>query len=498
MASILALDQGTTSSRAICFEHDGTIAAVAQREFPQHFPRPGWVEHDPRDILQSQIAVAAEALSGTAEIAAIGITTQRETTILWDRSNGTPVANAIVWQDRRTAELCTRLEQDGLATMVQQRTGLIIDPYFSATKIRWLLDSQPGLRARAERGEIAFGTVDSWLVWHLTGGRLHRTDVSNASRTMLFDIHRGCWDPELLDALGIPPAILPEVRSSSEIYGETSCAGLPRGIPIAGIAGDQQAALFGQRCVNAGMVKTTYGTGSFIVMNTGASPIPSRHRLLSTIAWKIGDALQYALEGSVFVAGAVVQWLRDGLGLISTSAEVEQLAASVPDSAGVFFVPAFTGLGAPHWDSLARGALVGLTRGVTRGHIARAALEGIAFQVTEVLAAMEQDSGLEVSEMRVDGGASVNDLLMQMQADLSGVPVVRPASSEATALGAAFLAGLATGFWRGDEELDLQWRKDRLFEPGTTGETRQAKLSAWREAVERSKGWEEHAVPVSR
>jgi glycerol kinase len=467
MKAILALDQGTTSSRAIVFNAQGSIEAVAQRELTQIYPQPGWVEHDPREIAASQLAVAAEA-SRNFEIAAIGITNQRETTILWDRETGEPVANAIVWQDRRTAPLCDELRAAGHEPLFRERTGLVLDPYFSGTKIRWLLD-----HVGVDPERLAFGTVDTWLVWQLTGGRAHVTDVTNASRTLLFDIHRKEWDDDLLRILNIPRSILPRVVFSSEVVGETN-----DGVPIAGIAGDQQAALFGQRCVRAGMAKNTYGTGCFIVMNTGERCVASEHGLLATVA-----AGSYALEGSVFIAGAVVQWLRDGLGIIDSAHDVEALAATVPDSGGVVFVPAFTGLGAPHWDPYARGAITGLTRGTTAAHIARAALEAIALQSAEVVEAMRGDSGLELSELRVDGAASRNDLLMQIQADVAGVRVVRPRITETTALGAAYLAGLAAGFWRDEAEIDAQWQAGRVFEPREGNALRER----WDEAVARVK-----------
>ncbi|HEX2123878.1 MAG TPA: glycerol kinase GlpK [Thermoanaerobaculia bacterium] len=471
---ILALDQGTTSSRAILFDAGGATRAIAQREFRQFYPQPGWVEHDANEIWETQRAVMAEVM--TPDVAVIGITNQRETTVLWDRTSGRPVANAIVWQDRRTAEFCDALRAAGHEGLFRARTGLMLDPYFSGTKLRWLLD-----RTGVPRERLAFGTIDTWLLWNLTGGRCHVTDVTNASRTLLFDIHRGAWDDELLEVLGIPRSVLPEVRSSSEIYGTTG-----DGIPIAGIAGDQQAALFGQRCTRAGMAKNTYGTGSFLVMNSGAAAVTSRHGLLSTIAWKLGDgAPQYALEGSIFVTGAAVQWLRDQLGIIRTAPDVEPLAASVPDSGGVTVVPAFTGLGAPHWDAYARGAILGLTRGSTAAHIARATLESIALQTVDVLDAMRRDSGIELQELRVDGGASTNDLLMQIQADLAGIPVVRTRIAETTALGAAYLAGLATQFWPDGEAIDAQWQAERVFTPRISADERAERLEAWRRAIAR-------------
>ncbi|MFL6196611.1 MAG: glycerol kinase GlpK [Thermoanaerobaculia bacterium] len=493
MPHVLALDQGTTSSRAIVFDEAGSEVAVAQREFRQIFPRPGWVEHDPLEIWDSQLAVAREALRGAgiaaADLAALGITNQRETTLVWDRATGVPVSNAIVWQDRRTAEACERLKQRGLEPLIRETTGLVIDPYFSGTKLAWILDNVPGAREGA--GRLAFGTVDSWLIWNLTGGALHATDVTNASRTLLWDLRTGEWSEELLRALDIPRGLLPEVRSSSEVYAETRPDLLGAAVPIAGVAGDQQAALFGQACLSPGMVKSTYGTGCFLLMNAGREPVRSRHELLTTPAWRIGGRTDYALEGSVFVGGAVVQWLRDGLGLIRTAPEVEALAASVPDAGGVVLVPAFTGLGAPHWDPYARGALVGITRGTTAAHLARAALESIAFQVADVLSAMEADARVPVSELRVDGGATANDLLMQLQADLSGVPVVRPRIQETTALGAAYLAGLAAGVWKSTEEISTRWQAERTFEPGPDRDRAAGMRARWTRAVERAKGWEE-------
>ncbi|MEX0655043.1 MAG: glycerol kinase GlpK [Phycisphaeraceae bacterium] len=491
---VLALDQGTTSSRAIVFDHHGRIVASAQHPFEQLFPRPGWVEHDPEAIWQSQLRSAREALAEAeltaADVAAIGITNQRETTLVWDRRTGEPVANAIVWQDRRTADVCDRLRDAGLADLYQRKTGLLLDAYFSGTKLHWLLEHVPGLRQRARRGELAFGTVDTWLLWKLTAGRVHQTDVTNASRTLLYDIHQLQWDDELLGHLDIPRALLPEVRSSSEIYAETEPDLFGAAIPIAGIAGDQQAALFGQMCMRPGMAKNTYGTGCFLLLNTGPQPIVSKQKLLTTLAWQIGDEVEYALEGSVFIGGAVVQWLRDGLGIIRSSAEVEALAASVPDNGGVYLVPAFAGLGAPHWDPYARGTLVGLTRGTTAGHIARAALEAIAYQVADVLDAMQADSGVALTELRVDGGASVNDLLMQFQADVLGVATVRPVVSETTAAGAAYLAGLATGVWESRLQIARQWQVDRRFEPAMARAKAAALRERWLEAVKRSRGWE--------
>ncbi len=495
MPYVLALDQGTTSSRAIVFDHAGAVRAVAQREFEQIFPRPGWVEHDAREIWSSQAGVAAEALAraglSAADVAAIGITNQRETTVVWDRATGEPVYHAIVWQDRRTAGYCDQLKADGKADLFRRKTGLVLDAYFSGTKLRWILDNVEGARARAEAGELAFGTIDTWLVWQLTGGRRHVTDVSNASRTLLLNIHTGDWDDELLGVLGVPRAVLPQVRASSEVYGETTGDPFERPIPIAGIAGDQQAALFGQVCTRPGMVKNTYGTGCFMLMNTGTEPVASRNNLLTTVAWKIGGQLHYALEGSIFIAGAVVQWLRDGLGLIGSSAEVEALARQVEDNGGVYLVPAFVGLGAPHWDAYARGAVVGLTRGSTKAHLARAALESIAYQTADVIHAMEADAGIRLAELRVDGGATANDLLMQFQADLLGVPVVRPTVPETTALGAAYLAGLATGFWKDLDEIAEQWQIDRTFTPAMDRPQAEALLRRWSKALDRAKAWED-------
>ena len=494
MANILALDQGTTSSRAIIFDGDGSVRAVAQKEFTQIFPQSGWVEHDPREIWASQIGVAIEALGraglGASDIAAIGITNQRETTVVWDRDTGEPIHNAIVWQDRRTASFCERLKADGVGPLVQEKTGLLIDAYFSASKIRWLLDHVPGARERAAAGRLAFGTVDSWLVWKLTGGREHVTDVSNASRTMLFNIHTLAWDDELLALFGVPNSMLPTVKPSSGVIGITSTTlGLGE-VPIAGIAGDQQSALFGQMCLQPGMSKNTYGTGCFLLQNIGTTPTASRHQLVTTVAWQVAGRTEYALEGSVFIGGAVVQWLRDGLGLIRTAADVEALALSVSDNGGVYLVPAFAGLGAPHWDPFARGTLVGLTRGTTAGHIARAALESIALQVADLLEAMSADCGIPATELRVDGGAAANNTLMQMQADLLGVPVVRPAVTETTALGAAYLAGLGVGVWRSPSDLVGQWQVDRRFEPQMAQGVVRALRQRWSDAVLRSKGWE--------
>ena len=492
MKYVLALDQGTTSSRAILFDQGGAVRALAQREFDQIFPQPGWVEHNPEQIVSSQTAVAVDALAKAnavfKDVAAIGITNQRETTVVWNRETGQPVHNAIVWQDRRTADVCERLRSEGHGPLIQQRTGLLIDAYFSATKVAWILDNVPGARSLAEAGKLAFGTVDTWLIWKLTQGKVHATDVSNASRTMVFNIHTGAWDHELLDLFQIPVSMMPEVRSSSEIYGHVS--GVPGldGIPIAGIAGDQQSALFGQRCSTPGMTKNTYGTGCFMLQNTGRRAVPSSNRLVTTVAWKIGDVTEYALEGSVFVGGAVVQWLRDGLGLIRKSEEVEALANSVSDNGGVYLVPAFVGLGAPHWDSYARGSVFGITRGTTSGHLARAALESIAYQVADLLDAMRLDSGDAVQELRVDGGAAANNSLMQFQADILGVPVVRPAVTETTALGAAYLAGLAVGFW--PSGLNSTAAGDDRFAPQMPPAQARTLRNRWNEAVARSKAWE--------
>jgi glycerol kinase len=472
---VLALDQGTTSSRAIVFDRDGVVRGIGQREFRQHYPRPGWVEHDPGEIWHSQLDVAREALrnaaASAADVAAIGITNQRETTLIWDRASGRPLARAIVWQDRRTAPMCDQLRQDGHADFLQSRTGLVLDAYFSGTKLAWLLDHVPGARQKAERGELAFGTVDTWLIWQLTGGAVHSTDPSNASRTMLFDLHTQDWNDEILALLNIPRSVLPSIAPSSAVVGESLPEWLGGSIPIAGVAGDQQAATFGQACFKPGMAKNTYGTGCFMLMNVGDKPVQSHNHLLSTVGWGLpaqgqpGWRPAYMLEGGVFVAGAAVQWLRDGLGIIQRSEEIESLAASVADTDDVFMVPAFAGLGAPHWDPYARGTLVGLTRGTTRAHIARATLESIALQSAELLTCMNGDSGIALTELRVDGGAARNDLLMQMQADLLGVPVVRPRVPESTALGAAGLAGLAVGFWSDQDEFASKWQAERTFEP---------------------------------
>jgi glycerol kinase len=489
---ILALDQGTTSSRAIVFDSNGLPVATAQKEFRQYFPKPGWVEHDPEEIWSTQSGVALEALKKaklrSVNIKAIGITNQRETTVVWNRKTGKPVHKAIVWQDRRTAEFCDKLRKDGHDKKILKKTGLIVDAYFSATKLKWILDNVKGARKLAEDGQLAFGTIDSWLVWKLTGGRLHITDVSNASRTMLFNIHTLRWDNELLKIFNIPAAVLPDVRSSSEIYGKTT--GLfDTEIPVAGIAGDQQAALFGQMCIEPGMVKNTYGTGCFMMMNIGTKPIESKNRLLTTVAWKLGNETTYALEGSIFIAGAVVQWLRDGLGIIKKSADVEKLAAQVKDSGGVYFVPAFAGLGAPHWNQHARGTLVGITRGSSSSHIGRAALDSIAYQTLEVLLAMQKDSGIQIRELRVDGGATVNDNLMQFQSDILQAKVVRPVITETTALGAAYLAGLAVKYWGSINEIKKQWQVERAFSPSIKAKDTKSLVEGWHRAVKAAKAW---------
>ncbi len=489
---ILALDQGTTSSRAILFNHDGDIKGVAQKEFKQYFPKPGWVEHDANEIWESQAEVAREVLrkSGVApqDVAAIGITNQRETTVVWDKETGEPVYKAIVWQDRRTAEFCDTLKEKNLAPMIQQKTGLVIDAYFSGTKLKWILDNVNGAREKAEQGKLAFGTIDSWLIWKLTGGQKHVTDVSNASRTLLFNINTLQWDDEMLELLQIPKSLLPQVRSSSEVYGQASAL-FNYSIPIGGIAGDQQAALFGQMCTEPGMLKNTYGTGCFLMLNTGEKPVKSENNLLTTIAWKIGDTVNYALEGSIFIGGAVVQWLRDGLGIIKESADVEKLADSVEDNGGVYLVPAFAGLGAPHWDQFARGTIVGITRGTTAAHIGRAALESIAFQTYDVVKAMEGDSGIKITELRVDGGATVNQKLMQFQSDILNTSLVRPKILETTALGAAYLAGLSVGFWESLDEVKKQWQVDNDFKAAMKDEKRNEMLGRWHKALERSKDW---------
>ena len=485
---ILALDQGTSSSRAIVFDHDGNIRSTAQMEFTQYFPQPGWVEHNPMEIWSSEAAVIAEAISKIGingkDIAAIGITNQRETTIVWDAETGVPVHNAIVWQDRRTSAFCDELKARGLVDKIREKTGLIIDAYFSGTKIKWILDNVPGAREKAEAGKLRFGTVDSWLVWQLTRGSVHVTDVSNASRTMLFNINTLAWDEELLDLLGIPASMMPDVRSSSEVYGYTKTTIFAHEVPIAGIAGDQQAALFGQMCTVPGSVKNTYGTGCFLLMNTGEKPILSRNNLLTTVAWKIGDKVNYALEGSIFVGGSVVQWLRDGLGIIRSSSEIEALAASVPDKGGVYFVPALTGMGAPYWDQYAHGVICGITRGTTAAHIARAALEGIAFQTMDIVSAMERDAGVRLAELKVDGGASRNNLMMQFQADILGTSVIRPEVTETTAMGACYLAGLAVGYWDSLDEIRQQWKAERVFIPSETDVT--AAKEGWKDAISRT------------
>jgi len=492
---VLALDQGTTSSRAILFDRDATAVATAQQEFRQIFPRPGWVEHDANEIWSSQLACVQRALHdghcAATDLVALGITNQRETTLIWERATGRPIANAIVWQDRRTAEACAALRASGIEERVIEKTGLLLDPYFSGTKIAWLLDNVPGARARAERGELAFGTIDTWLVWQLTGGRVHATDLSNASRTLLLNLHTLDWDDELLQLLKVPRALLPRLVPSSEVIATSAPEILGAPVKIAGVAGDQQAATFGQACFAPGMAKNTYGTGCFMLMNSGHAPRRSRNRLLCTVGWRLGNkgADTFCLEGSVFVGGAVVQWLRDGLGFFASSAEVETLAAQVPDNGGVYLVPAFAGLGSPHWDPAARGLMIGMTRGTTRAHVARAALESIAFQSAEVLSAMQRDAASPLTELRVDGGAARNDLLMQIQADLVGVPVVRPAVTETTALGAAYLAGLAVGFWSGTDEIASLWRVERRFEPTIAAATRDALLAHWKRAVERAKTW---------
>ncbi len=489
---ILALDQGTTSSRAIIFDHDGLPVTSAQKEFTQIYPKPGWVEHDAEEIWSSQAGVAFDALIragiDSRDIAAIGITNQRETTVVWDRATGKPVYNAIVWQDRRTAEYCDQLKAEGHEEKILEKTGLVIDAYFSATKVKWILDNVKGARKLAEKGQLAFGTIDSWLIWNLTGGEFHITDVSNASRTMLFNIKNLSWDGELLKLMNIPESILPEVRSSSEIYGETT-GHFSSPIRIAGIAGDQQAALFGQMCTEPGMVKNTYGTGCFMMMNIGRVPTRSKNKLLTTIAWKIGNETVYALEGSIFIGGAVVQWLRDGLGVISASADVEKLAAKVSDSGGAYFVPAFAGLGAPHWDQHARGTIFGITRGTSSAHIARSALDSIAYQTLDILGAMQQDSGIIIKELRVDGGATVNNSLMQFQSDLLRASVVRPKITETTALGAAYLAGLAVSYWSSINEISRQWQRDMKFTPSMAEEDVAVLVKGWHRAVKAVKAW---------
>ncbi|TLD70269.1 glycerol kinase GlpK [Phragmitibacter flavus] len=498
MKFILALDQGTTSSRAIVFAHDGSIIASAQQEFTQIFPQAGWVEHNAKEIWDSQLTTAREALEKAklkaADIAAIGITNQRETAVIWDRKTGEPIGNAIVWQDRRTSKFCDELKAAGHGEIIQQRNGLVIDAYFAGSKVRWMLDNIPGARDRANNGELAFGTIDSWLIWNLTNGKEHLTDVTNASRTMFYNLHENAWDDDLLKILDIPRQLLPEIRSSSEVYAETAEGLFDAPIKIAGIGGDQQAALFGQNCFKRGMAKNTYGTGCFMLMNIGDQPSMSKHKLLTTVAWQRNGKTDYALEGSIFIGGAVVQWLRDGLGIIESSNEIEALAASVEDCGGVYLVPAFAGLGAPHWDQYARGTITGLTRGTTKGHIARAALEGIAFQVADILEVMKQDSGIDMKELRVDGGACANNLLMQFQADILQTPVVRPKIIETTAMGAAYLAGLAVGFWNTDADVEKAWQVDRIFEPQMPPEEAAHRRERWDEALKRAGDWEEHST----
>jgi len=493
---ILSLDQGTTSSRSIVFNHKGDIISVAQKEFAQIYPFPGWVEHDPEEIWSSQISTLGEALAKAGitinQIAAIGITNQRETTVVWDRTSGKPIYNAIVWQDRRTADDCDTLVKAGYANIIQEKTGLIIDAYFSATKLKWILDQVPDAREKAERGELAFGTIDSWLVWNLTGGKVHVTDVSNASRTMLYDIHSGQWDEELLTLFSIPRSVLPEVKSSSEVYGLTGNIVPGSSIPIAGIAGDQQAALFGQMCIQPGMVKNTYGTGCFMLMHTGEKAFKSKNNLLTTVAWRIGNKTEYALEGSVFIAGAAVQWLRDGLNIIHTSGEIETIVGDMEDSDGVYVVPAFAGLGAPYWNPHARGSIFGLTRGSNRGHIAKAVLDSIAYQTYDLLKSMEADTGIDIAELRVDGGATVNNRLMQFQSDILNTKVVRPRITETTALGAAYLAGLAVGFWPDVETIQRQWQVERTFSPAMDPDHRNENIAGWKRAVNATIAWAEN------
>ena len=496
---ILSLDQGTTSSRAIIFDHNGAIIARAQKEFTQYYPKSGWVEHDPEEIWSTQAGVAAEAttqagLNGT-NISAIGITNQRETTIVWDRTTGKPIHRAIVWQDRRTSEMCDRLRSQGWSEKIRDKTGLIIDAYFSATKVQWILDNVDGARKKAEEGKLAFGTIDSWLIWKFTRGRKHLTDVTNAARTMLFNIHEMSWDAEILELFDIPESMLPEVKPSSYEFGHTATTIFASKVPIGGVAGDQQSALFGQMCTEPGMIKNTYGTGSFMVLNTGKEPIKSQHNLLTTIAWQLeGQPVNYALEGSIFVTGAVVQWLRDGLGVIKSSGDVEKLANTEPDNGDVYLVPAFVGLGAPHWDQYARGTIVGLTRGSTAGHIARAALESMGYQTMDVLEAMRADSGIEIKELRVDGGATVNNTLMQFQSDIIQLPTVRPKILETTAIGAAYLAGLTVGYWKDTEEIRSQWQIDKRFEPQMDPNQVEEYTRGWRKALDRSKSWVDHEL----
>jgi glycerol kinase len=497
MQAVLALDQGTTSSRAILYNHAGDILGVAQKEFQQIFPRSGWVEHNPIEIWESQLAVARQVLQEcklhASDVSAIGITNQRETTVVWDRRTGQPIYNAIVWQDRRTADYCDELKRSGQASAITQKTGLVVDPYFSGTKLRWILDNLPEARRKAQNGQLAFGTIDTWLLWNLTRGQVHKTDTSNASRTMLMNLANLAWDAELLKQFDIPESVLPQICQSSEIYGQSDPEIFGASIPIAGIAGDQQAALFGQNCTRVGMAKNTYGTGCFMLMNVGQKPIPSTQKLLSSVGWSRPNQQSFVLEGSVFIAGAAVQWLRDGLGIIKTAAEVESLANQVPDSDGVYLVPAFAGLGAPHWDAYARGTIVGITRGTTSAHLARAALEGIAFQVADVLTAMEKDSSSKLTELRVDGGACANNLLMQFQADVMQCPVVRPKIIETTSLGAAYLAGLATGFWKSDSEIERIWQADRRFEPTMKPQEAAARRERWADALDRSRAWVERS-----
>jgi len=490
---ILSIDQGTTSSRAILFNKEGEVKHVAQKEFKQHFPNDGWVEHDPMEIWNTQKDVLEKVVTEYTEkgklIAGIGITNQRETTVVWERESGKPIYNAIVWQDRRTSDYCDKLKEEGWTDKIQEKTGLVIDSYFSGTKIKWILDNVDGARENAAQGKLAFGTIDCWLIWNLTKGRKHVTDFTNASRTLLFNIHKKKWDDEILELMNIPESMLPEVCSSSEIVAEAKIDCFDKSIPIAGIAGDQQAALFGQMCLEPGMLKNTYGTGSFIMFNTGEKAITSENNLLTTIGWQVKGKTTYALEGSIFIAGALVQWLRDGLGIIESSSDVEKLALTEKDNGGVYLVPAFAGLGAPHWDQKARGAMYGLTRGTTAGHIARAALEGIAFQVKDVLTAMEADSGISIKELRVDGGASINKTLMQFQSDILGIPIIRPKVTETTALGAAYLAGLAVGFWKSTDELKKKWEIDAKFEPEMKTSQKERLLEKWNQAVEKSKNW---------
>ncbi len=494
MQYVLALDQGTTSSRSILFNRQGEIQTVAQKEFEQIYPKPGWVEHDPNEIWSTQMGTVSEALSRAGvdadDLAAIGITNQRETTVVWDRESGDPIHNAIVWQDRRTSGICDRLKERGHLDLFQEKTGLIIDAYFSGTKLKWLLENVDGARQRAENGELAFGTVDSWLVWCMTNGKRHVTDATNASRTLLYNIHEGEWDDELLDLLDVPHSVLPEVRDSSTVYGHTQAGPFDDQIPISGIAGDQQAALFGQMCTTPGLGKNTYGTGAFMLQNTGETAVTSDHNLLTTIGYQIDGTTYYALEGSIFVAGAVVQWLRDELQIIREAAEVEELARTVDDNGGVYFVPAFTGLGAPHWDQYARGTIAGLTRGANQGHLARAAIESMAYQVADVIDAMEADSGIETTELRADGGAAANDLLLQFQSDILDLPVVRPQILETTALGAAYLAGLAVGFWESQAEIKDQWALDQMFTPSMSSDRVEELRAGWSNALDRARAWE--------